>query len=1064
MTQRTEVSITPVTPTGSSTGPWSTVWLFGDVAEVAVWLALPGEDAEPLDAADITVTAPSPLENGGMVEIAADLVPEGGWASGTRLWLVRQTPTGQAFDIDISGRVPLKTIERAIDRVSRQVQDLWRELGRALKVGMGLTAPQISTAREGVLYVDEDGEIIIRTDLVGQRGPKGDPGGGGGAVGLVSDFPDLSIPAGTDMVQVTGRTRIGDAAMGKFLVRPYPTRPTPENPDGVLLDFDSDILDAEGNRWRWAPDQPYCLEMFHDDPVNHGLTAMRAMADLINYWGHGEVKCAPGVTYGPAGFPPKTTTPNKFTSRTFRRDDGREITHAYVTITGETQRDPHWVGLSSFKFDGRGCRFLLDGEFNLTAADYASGYRKMDTPILFDFWKGGNVVLEDFTWDGGWGDQTTDTGASGECHSYCIRLTGVAGCEVRRVIARNGAQDFIVTAHRNKASLNSIALVSTEAYPEPDQSTDEVFDPAGICHSLVVRSCVVDSFRRQGLSPVGIGFRDLEQDFPGLTIEDTIVSNIGRYPGSAPRWFTGDPTDGSVKWMWRGFPPRSAVDFEPVRVAGYQVTDNVFRNCNFIDCIGSFAASTGSWKRLRVEQSLPFSAVDVTSNTFSKAALTLPRTRRGGIPAKIRCWSDDTLPGGLAERTDYYLSKTSDTAFRLHATPADAIAGTNPVNITTQGAGNHWFIWYETPPNVGKITFDGCTLRHPADGSVLPMQVNCEHLRVVNCDIHIAAGSAFTGPNAVYEERQTWENNRITYVRAGFDVDNYPFIKSQALGAAIDTAAETLTLDVDDGLGKYEFVPLKMKVSGAGAAMPGGLSQGPTVWMARTGALTRKFAANLEAARNGTWTNLTDQGAGTLSYYRDQAQYDVKGNSFEHMPRLLEFDASQVSTTTGRIPIPSMPYRREGVSDSEHFEVVAVTTGAGLPPGFDALTTYYAFMDYEDDSGVYLAATSADATARIAVIPTAVGSGKCRLAATVTQAQIDILDANCRFTDNSIIVDMNDVTGAGTMVRLAGLSGFCGGNHLTTKGGSSRVPTISYARMTVDKADVLKGGFISTGP
>lgn len=1049
MTQAAQLPITPVALDGSDVGPWSTVWTCGSTADVTVWIKAPGETIALVDSGDVTLTGETPLVNGFTVQLAVDTPPAGGWEDGTFAFLVRSTPTGQATDIAASERVNLAVIEAALDRLARQIQDLRVLQRQALTVPFGSTPPSLPLEDDGILTL-VDGQFVLRTDLVGEKGDKGDPGGGGGAIGLFSEISGLTIPAGTDMVQVTGRAALGDGAAGKFLIRVT---------DEVALD--SDVLDDDGERFRWAAGQTFCPEMFEDDAETDALSAFRLMHDLVNYYGGGHCVGWPGAIYL---FPNVATTPTTFASRTFTRADGKTCTHSFIGRGVGEPRDPQLAGVSFYSFDGQGCTLQMDGDFNLAAADYQSGYRKRETRIVWDIWKSANVVLKNFSWDGGWGDQTTDTGASGECWSYAIRLTGVAGCEVSHVIARNGAQDFIVTAHRNKASLNGITLVSTEAYPEPDQSTDAVHDPAGICHSLVVRSCVIDHFRRQGLSPVGIGFRDQAQDFPGLTIEDSIISNIGRYPGTAPRWFTGDATDGSTKWQWRGFPPRSAVDFEPVRVSGYQVTDNVFRNCSFTDCIGSFAASTGSWKRARVEQSLAAAAVDVAANTFTKTALTLPRTRLDGIPAKIRVSTTGTLPGGLELNTDYYLAKVSDTVFKLCATPADAIAGT-AINITTQGSGTHSFIWIDTPPNVGKVVFDGCTLRHPADGSVLPMQVNCEHLWVINCDIHVAAGSAFLGPNAVYEERQTWANNRITFVRGGFDVDNYSILKSQSLDAGqMDAATDILTLAVDDGLGKYEYVPVKLKVSGSGAALPAGLTQGPTYWMTRTGALTRKFSSTLQNARNAVYIDITTAGAGLLTYYRDIAQYDVTGNSFEQTPRLLEFDASQVSTVTGRIPIPTLRYRREGVSDGEHFEVVAVTAGATLPTGFSALSTYYAFMDYEDDTGVYLAATSADAVAHIAVIPTVVGSGKCRLGATVTQPLIDVLDANCRFTDNSVTVDMNDAVANGTMVRLAGLFGFHGGNHFTQRGGSSRVPTLSYARMTVDKADVLKGGFISTGP
>ncbi len=584
-------------------------------------------------------------------------------------------------------------------------------------------------------------------------------------------------------------------------------------------------------------------------------------------------------------------------------------------------------------------------------------------------------------------------------------------------------------------------------------------------HSFFIENCIIDNFRRQGISPVGMGFRDLVTDKPGFVMIGGQITNIGRYPGDAPIWQLGDVTDGSVEWAYGGFPPRSACDVEPVRVSGFQATDFLFLGVRFDGNIGSFAASYGSKGRQRVPTNLSPSAFNTTTNvvTFPVSNPT-PRTREGGIPAQIRFDSTGDMPGGLERFKSYYQKKHAALTASYYLTPQDAIADTNRVDITSQGTGTITVTWFDTPPNVGKIIFDGCTLNHPCDGSVQPMQVNCELLMVVNCSGHNAAGSAFMGPSAVYEEEQVWLNNRFSFVRGCFDVDSYPFLKTLALGAAIDTGTNEITLAADDGLGKFEYTPIKMRVSGGGATFPTNLSQGPTFYWVRTGALTRKLATSVANARNGTFVDLTDQGAGTLTYYRDISKFTVRGNRFEQRIRYLEFDAADVSITTGRIPIPLREALKEGVNDSEHFELVEVGTGGALPTDWEDETTYYGFTDDNDPTGYYIAETSADAIAHVAFVPSGAGSGRWRLAATVTQARIDVLDANCDFESNELVLDMNDVGRDGTLMRIAGLTGTYGNNRLNTKGGSPFVPTLNRSRVTVDMADIAKGGWLITGP
>lgn len=57
---------------------------------------------------------------------------------------------------------------------------------------------------------------------------------------------------------------------------------------------------------------------------------------------------------------------------------------------------------------------------------------------------------------------------------------------------------------------------------------------------------------------------------------------------------------------------------------------------------------------------------------------------------RVRATTTGTLPGGLAVDTDYYVNILNGT---LHTSSANAIAGTSPIDITTQGTGNHTLAW-----------------------------------------------------------------------------------------------------------------------------------------------------------------------------------------------------------------------------------------------------------------------------------------------------------------------------------------------------------------------------------
>jgi hypothetical protein len=137
MTQNVETPVTSYALTGEAVGPWATVWTFASAGEVAVWLRLPDAADAQVDPGDVTVTGATPLENGGNVQIAADLVPDGGWPAGAAVLLVRQTLFTQPLAIGAAARVPLESIEKALDAAARRDQDLKRDLDRTFKTPIG---------------------------------------------------------------------------------------------------------------------------------------------------------------------------------------------------------------------------------------------------------------------------------------------------------------------------------------------------------------------------------------------------------------------------------------------------------------------------------------------------------------------------------------------------------------------------------------------------------------------------------------------------------------------------------------------------------------------------------------------------------------------------------------------------------------------------------------------------------------------------------------------------------------------------------------------------------------
>lgn len=79
-------------------------------------------------------------------------------------------------------------------------------------------------------------------------------------------------------------------------------------------------------------------------------------------------------------------------------------------------------------------------------------------------------------------------------------------------------------------------------------------------------------------------------------------------------------------------------------------------------------------------------AVDVAANTITITAHGF----RTGHAAVFD--TRDTIPGGLTANQIVYLHAVDANTITAHASEADAVAGTNPINITSQGVNTHYVI------------------------------------------------------------------------------------------------------------------------------------------------------------------------------------------------------------------------------------------------------------------------------------------------------------------------------------------------------------------------------------
>lgn len=97
--------------------------------------------------------------------------------------------------------------------------------------------------------------------------------------------------------------------------------------------------------------------------------------------------------------------------------------------------------------------------------------------------------------------------------------------------------------------------------------------------------------------------------------------------------------------------------------------------------------------------------VDTTANSISN--IGYGHSQAGVYANPVFFYSGGTLPAGLTAYRVYWLSNVFGTVWKVHTTEADALAGTNPIDITDQGSGTHYFVTQQAfqPANVDTTNY-----------------------------------------------------------------------------------------------------------------------------------------------------------------------------------------------------------------------------------------------------------------------------------------------------------------------------------------------------------------------
>ena len=168
MTVQPVVTETVYALTGTTLGPFNTVWPYNAPSDVNVSLSYAanygaGQWRSLTQGVDYTLTAYNPsLNNGGYVTLASSVMdPSGSWQAGAQVILYRVTPKSQPSSFGEAVGFSPQASEQALDNVERQVQELGAQVSRSLRVNPGLQVTTgISNEPYTLIGTDVNGNIV----------------------------------------------------------------------------------------------------------------------------------------------------------------------------------------------------------------------------------------------------------------------------------------------------------------------------------------------------------------------------------------------------------------------------------------------------------------------------------------------------------------------------------------------------------------------------------------------------------------------------------------------------------------------------------------------------------------------------------------------------------------------------------------------------------------------------------------------------------------------------------------------------------------------------------------
>ena len=264
--------------TGSSLGPFSTVWPYNAPSDVTVQLDVGDGNGPRLLAqgADYTLNASSPtLTNGGSVTLASHVLVEPTWNLGALVAIVRSTPRSQPSSFGEAVGFSPKASEQALDNVERQVQEMSATLRRAVLYDYGEGGVVAPTDPLALWTNDANGKltdfgygasnVLIGTDNNGNlklwTPPNFPPAvhidGGGVTVASYAELrASAFVPApGADSIAVV----LADPWKGGIFV--------PANGGMLTDDGGMRIVDANGTCWRRVFSGPVNAAWYYDNPA-----------------------------------------------------------------------------------------------------------------------------------------------------------------------------------------------------------------------------------------------------------------------------------------------------------------------------------------------------------------------------------------------------------------------------------------------------------------------------------------------------------------------------------------------------------------------------------------------------------------------------------------------------------------------------------------------------------------------------------------------------------------------------------------------------------------------------